>query len=48
MSVTADEGDLERIQALITRQQAEASAAAADTRWRDRGADWVWPACWRC
>lgn len=44
VSVTADEGDLERIQALITRQQAEASAAAADTRWRDRGADWVWPA----
>jgi len=42
VSVTADEGDLERIQALITRQQAEA-AAAADTRWRDRGADWVWP-----
>ena len=43
VSVTADEGDLERIQALITRQQAEAAAAAADTRWRDRGADWVWP-----
>ncbi|WP_345791860.1 VWA domain-containing protein [Thauera sp. JM12B12] len=42
VSVTADEGDLERIQALITRQQAEA-VAAADTRWRDRGADWVWP-----
>ncbi|MDG3066135.1 VWA domain-containing protein [Thauera mechernichensis] len=41
VSVTADEGDLERIQALITRQQA--AAAAADTRWRDRGADWVWP-----
>lgn len=43
VSVTADEGDLKRIQALISRQQAEAAAATADTRWRDRGADWVWP-----
>lgn len=43
VSVTADERDLDSIQVLITRQQAAAAASAADTRWRDRGADWVWP-----